>query len=218
MFACLYAPALPAASAALLVNCACGFSPRVEETDPQTVTLDIAGLDRLLGPPLSIANAIARRLDKLDITNIHFAIASNPDAALHAARGLPGITLIPPGEEARVLAGLPLSLLSAPPDLAETLRVWGLRTFGDLAALPEAGLAERLGSEGLRLQQLARGSFQRPLVPSIPPDTFGASLELDHPVAQLEPLLFLLARLLEDLLTQLHSHGLAANEIRLRLQ
>ncbi|HYM10859.1 MAG TPA: hypothetical protein VEU62_09000, partial [Bryobacterales bacterium] len=47
---------------------------------------------------------------------------------------------------------------------------------------------------------------------------FGASLELDHPVAQLEPLLFLLARLLEDLLTQLHSHGLAANEIRLRLQ
>ncbi len=42
-------------------------------------------------------------------------------------------------------------------NLLETLERWGIRRFQDLAALPPLGIAERLGPEGLRLRELARG-------------------------------------------------------------
>jgi protein ImuB len=217
MFACMHAPNLPDSHSALLHNCAYGFSPRVEETDVQTAVLDIAGLERLFGPPERMAAAMRRRAAELGL-RVNVAVASNPDAAVHAARGFAGITLIPPGEEGRVLGPLPISLLGGPPELEETLALWGIRSFRDLAALPEAGLSERLGAEGVRLQKLARGAGDRPLVPRIPATGFEASLELEHPVAQLEPLRFLLARLLNEILAKLQSGGLAADELRLRLK
>ncbi len=80
MFACLHAPDLPESNAALLVNCAYGFSPRVEETDARTVTLDLAGLDHLLGTPEHIAAAMARRAAELGLA-VNVAVAANPDAA-----------------------------------------------------------------------------------------------------------------------------------------
>ena len=40
------------------------------------------------------------------------------------------------------------------PRLLETLDRWGIRNLRALAALPEVALSERLGQEGLRLQQL----------------------------------------------------------------
>ena len=51
------------------------------------------------------------------------------------------------------------------PELQETLERWGIRRFRDLAALPPLGIAERLGPEGLRLRELARGEAERKLLP-----------------------------------------------------
>ena len=217
MFACLHVPGLPDLSHALLVNCTCGFSPRVEETDAETVVLDISGLERLLGPPGSIADAILRRAAALGM-KVNVAVAANPDAAVHAARGFPGITILPQGGEADVLAGLPVAMLEPPPEMAETLASWGIRCFRDLAALPEAGLSARLGAEGVRLQKLARGLGDRPLVPAVPAEGFEASLELEHPVMLLEPLSFLLARLLGEVIEKLGAQGLATDELRLRMK
>ena len=93
------------------------------------------------------------------------AIAANLDAAVHAARGFAGVSVIPHGDEAKFLGSLPLTLLEPTPEMLETLERWGIRRFRDLAALPELGLAERLGPEGLRLHKLARGAGDRPLVP-----------------------------------------------------
>jgi protein ImuB len=84
--------------------------------------------------------------------------------------------------------------------------------------LPELGLAERLGPEGLRLHKLARGAGDRPLVPIVEPLHFEEEVELEYPLDLLEPLMFVLARLLSDLRTRLVSHGLATNELRLRLK
>lgn len=217
MFACLHAPDLEESNAATLVNCACGFSPRVEETDARTVIMDVTGLDRLLGPPERMAQAMARRAAELGM-RVNIAVASNPDAAALAARGFSGITLLAAGEEAQKLGALPIGILAAPPDIEETLYCWGIRTLRELAALPEAGLAERLGPEGVRLHKLARGAADRALAPAILEIGFAESLELEHPVAMIEPLLFLLARLLGDLLPQLRVKGLATNELRLRLK
>jgi protein ImuB len=99
------------------------------------------------------------------------------------------------------------------------LRRWGLRTFGDLARLPAVGLAERFGSEGPRLLRLARGEDEAPLVPLPPPERHELSLELDWPVDGLEPLSFLLARLLDPLCARLRERGgrAAALDLELRL-
>jgi protein ImuB len=81
----------------------------------------------------------------------------------------------------------------------QRLSRWGLRTLGDLAALPAADLSARLGQAGLVLQRAARGEDERPLVPAGPETSFIQSLALDWPVDDLQPLAFIVARLCESL-------------------
>lgn len=200
-----------------LLEIAQEFSPQVERTAAGTVTLDADGLERIHGLPQDIAAALARRAAKRGL-KASVAVASNPDAAVHAARGFAGVSVIPYGDEAKFLGSLPLDVLDPTPEMLETLERWGIRRFRDLAALPELGLAERLGPEGLRLRRLARGEGDRPLVPAEEPLRFEEKAELDYPVELLEPLAFVLARLLNGLCARLASRGLATNELRLRLE
>ena len=103
-------------------------------------------------------------------------------------------------------------------EIFETLRLWGVRTFRDFAALPINGVSERLGREGLRLQQLAAGKSDRHLNLLQPAPVFENSIELEYPIAELEPLSFILARLLNQLCAKLHAYALATNELRLKLK
>jgi protein ImuB len=193
------------------------FSPVVERTAADTVTFDISGLDRLFGFPQDIAAAIVRRAAELQM-NVHIAVAANPDAAICAARGFPGVSIVPYGDEAKFLGTLPLALLSPSPELHQTLDRWGIRRFRDMAALPPLGIAERLGPEGLRLRQLARGEIERKLAPVEELPRFEDALDLEYPVELIEPLAFLLARLIQGLAARLASRGLATDELRLRLK
>jgi protein ImuB len=96
---------------------------------------------------------------------------------------------------------------------------WGLRTLGELAALPAAELSERLGQDGIRWQRLARGEDTGPLVPAPEEERFEASLELEWPIEGLEPLSFVLSRLLDPLCQRLEhrDRGAAVLHLRLRL-
>lgn len=217
MYAAIHAPAVSSSGQDRLLECAGAFSPRLERIAPGTVVLDVDGLARLFGTPEDLASAIARCAAEMDLA-AGIAVAATPEAAVHAARGFRGVTVIPPGYDAEVLGGLPLEALALPPETAETLARWGIRTFGDLAALPEAGVVERFGPEGARLHRLARGAPDRPLVPDLPAPVFEETLELEDPVEQLEPLAFLLARLLGELSARLASYGLATQELHLRLK
>ena len=200
-----------------LAALAAEFSPLVEKTAPDTVIFSIVGLERLIGAPQQIAAEVARRGSEMGI-QANLAIAHNPDTARLAARHLPGITLIPPGKEADRLGGIPVTALDATPELIETLDRWGIRTLADLAALPEIGLAERLGEEGVWLRKLALGRTRRPLKIAATPQDFERRMELEHPIALVEPLLFLLASLLGDLTGKLEEQTLAANRIHLALK
>ena len=209
MFACMHAPG----DGARLLACAQNFSPQVEQTDADTVILDIDGLGHLFGAVHEIAHAMARRAE----IPVNIAIAANPDAAFYAARGFSGISIIPQGDEAKYLATLPAGLLSPSEEIAETLARWGIRTFRDLAALPDLGIAARLGEEGVRLQQLARGEGYRPLLLLEAPPQFAKEMELEYPLELLEPLMFVMGRLLGDVCARLEERSLAAIELRLRL-
>ena len=209
MFACLH-------GTGNLAAVAFDFSPLVEQTAPDTVTCDAAGLDRLFGAAQELAAAIARRAAETG-ARAAIALAANPDAAICAARGFSGISIVPQGDEAKFLGKLPVALLGPSAELRETLERWGIRRFQELAALPPLGIAERLGAEGLRLRELARGEAERKLTPLEEPPRFEEELELEYPVELLEPLEFLLARLLNGLTTRLATRGLATNELRLHL-
>jgi protein ImuB len=118
-----------------------------------------------------------------------------------------------PEESGRAKAGVP-----SPHPLAVLAR-WGLRTLGELAALPAAELSERLGQDGVRWQRLARGEDTGPLVPAPVDEPFEASLELEWPIDGLEPLSFVLSRLLDPLCQRLErrDRGVAVLHVRLRL-
>ena len=102
--------------------------------------------------------------------------------------------------------------------MLETLSLWGVQTFRDFAALPTTGVAERLGQEGIRLQQLASGKTERHLTLKQSPPIFEYSFELEYALAELEPLSFIFARLLNQLCASLDAHALATNELRVRMK
>src|SRR3954466_134527 len=205
-----------AAAHAALLDCAHAFSPRVEDAAADTVLLDIAGLDRIFGSPQKIARDLARKISEIGL-EAQLGVASNLETALHAARGFAGITVIPPREEALRLGPLSVDVLAPAPEILQTLDSWGIRNLRALASLPPIPLSERLGAEGLRLQKLARGEGSRPLVPTDPPLHFEETTELEHPLETLEPLAFVLNRMLESLCARLQARSLATNELRLRM-
>jgi protein ImuB len=202
MFACIHGPseALP--------QIAAGFSPAFEQTAPDTVVFRVDSLKRLHGSPRQIAEAIAQRAGD----EVNIAIAETADAAIIAARNFAGVTVAP------LLDTLDISALPLTDELRQTLETWGIYTFEQLAQLPETGLAERFGAEGVYLQRLARGAIDRPLKIFQPETTYEDRVELDHPVSLLEPLLFLIARLLNDQCARLLLNAMAANEVTIRLE
>src|SRR6185436_11288917 len=148
--ACLYLPPGAEATAAppgTLTTIAEQFSPRYERHHDGLVSIDVSGLDRLLGPPRVIGEEVRRE-----------AAARTRMAAMVAALAHPGLTVIPHGEEAAALTPLPIALLekiisssdaASSADSASSalsaFKHWGLKTLGEVAALPPAGLVARLG-------------------------------------------------------------------------
>src|SRR5947199_1638033 len=240
MFACIYGRVFVKnrfsddARQALLIDLAFTFSPLVERMSVDTVVLDISG-DQLLFSSQnqaevnwtrSLGDEIARRAAESSL-KVSVSVAANPDVAIHAARAFKGVTIVSPGAELSQLGNLSIKLLDyslagidekKAEEIGETLALWGIRTFIDFAELPLAGVAQRLGQEGVRLQKLAQGKSERQLILVQPPVGFEQSLELEHPIAELEPLSFILSRLLNQLCANLNAQALATNELRLRLR
>jgi protein ImuB len=238
MFACLYAPS---ASQMSLLALASSFSPLVEDTSPGVVVFSIVGLSKLIGTVDQIASAIARAGAEMlagktpvkkgslpaNLIQTSLAISADPDAAVIAARHKGGLTMIPPGKEADRLSGLPLHVLGdflADADLAilDTLDRWGIKTLGEMAELPPLGFIARFGEAGERLLRLARGEMQRTLKVREAPETYERRIDLEHdlehPQALLEPLLFVISSLLQELMEALRRQGLATNRVTLGLR
>src|SRR5580704_5889692 len=86
------------AAHAALLDVAWSVSPRVEDTAADTIVLDLEGLASLFGADENIARELAQRAFRIGVIP-YVAIASNIEAAVLAARGFAGITIIPAGEE-----------------------------------------------------------------------------------------------------------------------
>jgi protein ImuB len=190
-------------------------SPRLEETAPDLIILDIAGLFALRGSDENIAEILVARATECGL-RVNVAVAENVLAAEVAARGFAGITLLAAGQEAQRIGSLPISVLSPSEAIAETLELWGIKTCAALARLPVLQLSERLGHAGVRLRELAQGTASRALMIAEAELVFEEEMELDDAVEKLEPLSFVLGRLLNQLCARLTARALAASLLRVR--
>jgi protein ImuB len=209
--------ALEKAAHAALLDLGWSVSPRIEDTAPDTIVLDMGGLGSLFGCAEQIAEQLREHALRLGLC-VQIATASKIDAAVVAARGFRGTTVIAEGEEARWIGTLPVNALFPSAEVLETLGRWGIDTCAALAALPLLELSERLGPEGVRLHELARGQSERSIVLAQPAVHFEEEMELEDAVRELEPLSFLLGRLLDQLCARLLARSLAACAIRMRFE
>ena len=216
-------PSQEATAYKALLDCAWTISPRVQDGFgvgegelPDTVLLDIAGCEKLFGSPEKIANDLKRVAADVGL-EINVAVAANPQAALCAARGFPGIAILEQDNERQKIGTLPLSTLKIPADLIETLNRWGIHTCAEFADLPEVAVVERFGQAGRQWQLLAQASGPAPLLAKEPPVEFEECLELEFPVELLEPLMFVLNRLLDQVCVRLRMHVLATSEVQVTL-
>jgi protein ImuB len=200
-----------------LIRCVEKFSPRIEsiaspqeQTSGATLVLDISGTKRLLGDAQQIATSVQHATKVMGYT-ANVAASCNAQAAVLAARGMAGATAIAPGYESETLASLPLTVLELDDTQAQTFAAWGIHTLGQLAALPTKSLVARVGQIGFCLQEQARGKYSHLLVPTEEPADAALceSMELDHPVELLEPLLFLLSQMLEQITQRAEQRALA---------
>jgi protein ImuB len=200
---------------AALLDLGWSISPRIENIAEDTIVVDLAGLNALFGSDENIAKDLSKRALRLGLA-ANVGVASSIEVAILAARGFSGVTVIPPGEESQRIGILPVRVLFPSNESLETLKRWGIKTCKDLTTLPLLDLSERLGQEGVRLHELARGTILRSLVLAEPSVCFEEELELDTAEEELEPVSFLLGRLLDQLCARLQARSLAATAIHLQ--
>jgi protein ImuB len=217
---------------ALLADFAYSFSPFVEEVWPDTVVIDVEGCALRFGSAYELVTVIAKQAGAPKQSGglsarVNVALAANPDAAIHAARRCRGITFTTAGEELTYLGNLPVSALEyslvniedkRAKEIFASLKLWGVRTFKEFAKLPVAGVSERLGQDGVKLQQLAGGKTDRHLKLKQAAPVFENSIELEYPIAQLEPLSFVFARLLNQICASLQAYALATNKLHVQMK
>ncbi len=199
-----------AARTALLV-CARSFAPRVESCRSDTAAvcvLDAAGLAQLHRDPQTFAEALRCALQSRGLY-ASIAISANFDAACTLAQGRPEITIAAPGEEQKMLAPLLLEVLGPDEEQAETLALWGIRTLGGVAALPQKELIARMGQGGKRLRELARGEARHLFAPVPVPWELREEFAFENPVRLLEAILFVLSPMLDQLVLQGRERALA---------
>jgi protein ImuB len=181
----------------------------LEWTSADLVTLDLSGWRTV---DASVFGSLA-----LPGVELRHALAETPDLACLAVRH----------EEMRGrlvrssdLAPMPLGSLHAlaPSSGAlSLLELWGLKTLGDFMALPRQALSERLGAEAGRWHDILHGKSCRLLRLHRPPDSLLQRIDFEDAVVSLEPLVFIVKRLLHTLSGRLASRHLAARTLALRL-
>lgn len=207
---------------AALLECAGRSSPSIEDVSTDNCfgcVLDISGTEKLLGPGATLAQELLRRTQALGLSAV-VAVSSNFHTSLCLARGMTlqaPVQVIPPGEEQAALAPLPLAVLEMSDEQAKVFSLWGIQKLGDLAVLPEKGLIARMGQDGRRLRQLARGELPHLFRPVEAGFHLQESMELESPVELMESLLFIVPLMLEQLIMRAQGRALALAAVCLQM-
>ena len=206
----------PAADQAALAELAdwCGrYAPWTATDGEDGIRLDITGVAHLFGGEAGLLADLARRLAAAGIAS-RAAIADTPGAAWAVAR-FAASGSVAEGEIAAALAPLPLGALRLPPETVQALSRVGVRSVGELAALPRAPLALRFGSEVVERLDQAFGRLKEPISPRRPPAQFRVRLAFAEAISRREDIEEAVRRLLRPLVTELEEAGHGVRRLEL---
>ncbi len=165
------------------------FSPSIEAGPPGCCYVDLQGLQRHDTSPEAGAVRLLRLLPP--VLRPRAGIAPGKFTALCAARKAhPGNTLLI--AEAMVnhfLADLPIAWLPIDPKRIDQMERLGLRTLGEVAALPMTAMQARFGKDGRRAWELANGRDDLAVIPLQRPESVVEGLTLPAPSTSREMLL-----------------------------
>ena len=190
-------PAGERAALERLAAWACQFSPQLA-LEPDALLLEVGRSRRLFGGLGPLLARVREGLAGLGVQAVPF-LAPTPEGALQLARAGEQGSAPDLGALKERLARLPLHRLPLGERGHRVLRDAGLRTLGEVLALPRTGLARRFGTDlGDWLDRLL-GMAPDPRPAFVPPEMYHGRLELAAEVERVEPLLFPARRLLGEL-------------------
>jgi nucleotidyltransferase/DNA polymerase involved in DNA repair len=210
-------------------------SPVIEPAELGRAYVGTDGLEGIYGGPERIVEAIqrgTRNSERGTESSLACSAFRLPSSAFRvgwgrgkfvswvaATRARPGeAVVVQPGAEVQFLAALPLAVLPIDPDTHRRLRQLGLRTLGDLAALPEAAVVSQFGGAGRRFWRLAAGVIAEPVLGRDAPEPIVAAITFFAPVAERARLAHTLDRLIERALKDPRRSGWRVRVVRVRAE
>lgn len=191
------------------------LTPKVETLRPGVCATPVRGPARYYGGEEEYRTRVVDAVTKAGFT-CGAGIADGIFAAGLAARAGPGGTVVPPGKTRAFLAAYSTAVLDRP-ELSGLLDRLGVRTLGDLAALPVGRVAERFGADGAMVHRLARGLDPRPLAPRAPRADLSRTYEFDPPADAGDRVVFAAKALAEELHAGLTARGLTCVRLSVEL-
>ncbi len=211
-------PARDARQFEAVIRAVSELSPRLDVVEPGWLCLAARGPSRYFGGDDALAErltvVVTEVLDSLGLVSapVGVGVADGRVASTIAARrAAESPVVVAPGGSACYLAPLTVGWLrdvgDATPELVDLFIRLGLRTLGDLAALPAADVYARFGNPGLHVHRLAGGGDDRPPGTTDPPAEWCAERAFDEPVEHLETVVFVAKQLTDELIATLAAGG-----------
>ncbi len=208
------------------------ITPMVEPIGLDEAFLDVAGAVRMLGAPGTIARRLRERVrDDLSLecavgvgrSKMIAKLASRAAKPRVSRSGLEpgrGVVLIEPDVELAFLHGHRVEALwGVGPATAARLHELGIRTVGELAAVPVETLVRRVGkASGLHLSALAHGKDPSPVTPDRAAKSIGHEETFSHDVADPSELERHVLRMAESVATMLRGSGCAARTVTVKVK
>jgi protein ImuB len=201
------------------------LTPAIEVLSPGALCLATRGPSRYFGGDTAFGERVADVVDQtLERAACHVGVADGLFAAGLAARaagtgGAGRVVVVAPRSSREWLAPYPVSALGPEyGDLANLLTRLGVRTLGELAALPGPSVLGRFGAPGAAAHCLANGLDDRLLAARTPPPDLVVTAELDPPEARIEAAAFVVKGLAGELQERLGSAGLACTKVAIEVE
>ena len=204
----------------VLLECVSQFSPRIEEVFTREAcgfVLDISGTERLFGPAEKLARSIRTIITSAGF-RVSIAISANFDTARIKAEYARGITIIPTGEEAPALANIPITALPLEEEQYDTFALWGIRSLGELAELPQEELIARMGQQSIDWLQLSRGIVSHTFQPIEATFELKEHVEFETHVDQIDSLLFIGSNMIHSLVARASGRALSIATLTVQMK
>ena len=192
------------------------YTPALAVDAPDGIVLDMTGGAHLFGGEAALMADLRARLVRAGFA-ARLAMADTPGLAWALARVHTDDFAAPVGAGAELLAPLGFAALRLPPDQLALLHRLGLRRIGQLATLPRAALARRLGRTLLDRLDEALGLRASPLVTALEVPPWRAERRLMDPIWLEDHVLQVIGDLAADLGARLEVAGLGARRLVLEL-